>query len=250
VDTHYHFDHAHGNQIYAGTAEIIGHEYTKFALETGLSLTGPTHARYLAPIPERVEQLRAQVQAAETPEARATAEGRLLIQENFLEATNSVVPTPPTITLTDRLTLLRGGREIQIIHFGRGHTAGDVVVYLPAERLLMTGDLFYGGIPYMGTAFLADWPETLERMKELDFEMVLPGHGGIVTDRTQIDRLQAYMRDLWTQIQQMHAQGVPAAEAAARIDLRAHGESFAAARRIGADVDAVVRGYELLDAAR
>jgi hypothetical protein len=84
----------------------------------------------------------------------------------------------------------------------------------------------------------------------LDFEMILPGHGGIVTDRAQIDRLQAYFRDLWAQIQQMHAAGVPAEEAAARIDLRAHGEAFAAARRIGADIDAVVRGYELLNEAR
>lgn len=250
VSTHYHFDHAHGNQIYVGSAEIIGHEYTRWALENGLSLTGPTFARYLAPIPERVEQLRAQVAAAETPEAREVAEGRLLIQENFLEATNAVVPTPPTITLRDRMTLVRGGREIQIIHLGRGHTAGDVVVFLPEERLLMTGDLFYGGIPYMGTAYLSDWADTLERMKELDFEMVLPGHGGVVTDRQQIDRLQAYMRDLWAQIQEMHAAGVPAEEAAARIDLRAHGDNFAAARRLGADVDAVVRGYELLSEAR
>lgn len=51
-----------------------------------------------------------------------------------------------------RLTLHRGGREIQLAFFGRGHTAGDVVVYLPAERVLVTGDLLTAGVPYMGDA--------------------------------------------------------------------------------------------------
>jgi cyclase len=247
VNSHYHFDHAHGNQIYDGVAEIIGHEYAWEALASGLSLQGRTRARYLDPIPGRVQALRAQLDSASTPESRATLEGRLLIQENFLDATNSVVPTPPTVTLSDRLTLYRGGREIQLIHLGRGHTAGDIVVFLPAERIVMTGDLFYGGLPYMGDGYIPDWIDTLENLKALDFDLIMPGHGNVVTDKARITYLQAYLRDLWSQIAEMHAAGIPAAEAARRVDLRDHRENFPQAGQLGVDIDAVERGYELLD---
>jgi len=246
VNTHHHFDHAHGNQIYPPTVEIIGHEYAREAMIRGESLAGRTQARFLAPIPGRIEALQAQLDTASTPETRAVLESRLLVQENFLAATQAVTPTPPTITLSDQITLHRGGREIRMIHLGRGHTAGDVVVYLPAERIVITGDLFFGGLPYMGDAFLPEWVDTLERLKALDFDLVLPGHGGPVADRTRIDHLQSYMSDLWTQIVGFHAAGVPVQDAARQIDLREHREFFPQAGTPGADLDAVDRAYELL----
>ena len=247
VNSHYHFDHAHGNQVYGPEVEIIRHEYTRQALESGLSLQGRTHARFLAPIPGRVASLQAELDTTSNPQAREELAARLRIQENFLAATNAVEPTPPTITLDRRLTLFRGGREIRMEFLGRGHTAGDVVVYLPQERVVMTGDLLYSGLSYMGNAYIPDWIETLEKLKELDFDVILPGHGPPVRDRAVIDHFQAYLRDLWAQIQELHAAGVPAAEAAARIDMRDHSQNYPQIRSIGVDIDAVERAYELLD---
>lgn len=247
VNTHHHFDHAHGNQVYPPTVEIIGHEYAREALIRGESLVGRTQARFLAPIPGRIEALQAQLDTASTPESRALLASRLLVQENLLAATDAVTPTPPTITLSDQITLHRGGREIRMIHLGRGHTAGDVVVYLPEERIVMTGDLFFGGMPYMGDAFLPEWVDTLERLKALDFDLVLAGHGGPVADRTRIDHLQRYMSDLWTQIVGFHAAGVSEEDASRLIDLRDHREFFPQAGTLGADTDAVGRAYELLN---
>ncbi len=247
VNTHHHFDHAHGNQVYPPSVEIIGHEYAREAMLRGASLAGRTQARFLAPIPGRIEELRAQLDTASTPQLRETLETRLRVQENFLAATEAVVPTPPTLTLNDQITLHRGGREIRILHLGRGHTAGDVIVYLPDERVVITGDLFYGGLPYMGDAFLPEWIDTLERLKELEFDVLLGGHGMPVTDRNRIDLLQAYMGELWSRIVEFHAAGVPVEEAARQIDLRAHREHFPQAASLGADLDAVDRAYELLN---
>ena len=84
---------------------------------------------------------------------------------------------PPALTFGGSLTLWLGNREVRLVHLGRAHTAGDVVVYLPKERIIGTGDLFNGYIGYMGDAYVDEWAETLGRLAELDFETVVPGHG-------------------------------------------------------------------------
>jgi cyclase len=249
VNSHYHFDHSHGNQIYGPGVEIIGHEFTRQMLASGTSMKGRTIARFITPIPQQIAALRAQLDTAKDATNRAALERRLRIQENFKAATDAVVPTPPTVVLKDRLTLYRGGREIRLEFFGRGHTGGDVVVHLPAERIIMTGDLLLGGVPYMGDAYIPDWIDTLERVKALDFDVILPGHGQPVRDRTRIDQLQALLRDLWAQVSALHRQGVPAAEAVGRIDLRAHAATYPAFRTVGGDRDAVERAYEVLNGA-
>jgi glyoxylase-like metal-dependent hydrolase (beta-lactamase superfamily II) len=146
-----------------------------------------------------------------------------------------------------RLTLHRGGREIQLAFFGRGHTAGDVVVYLPAERVLVTGDLLTAGVPYMGDAYVPEWIETLEALKALDVEVILPGHGAAFEGVAKIGYLQAYLRDLWREASALHAAGVSAPEAAKKIDMTAHAEHFPEISGPGVSEHAVERIYELLD---
>jgi glyoxylase-like metal-dependent hydrolase (beta-lactamase superfamily II) len=249
VNSHYHFDHSHGNQIYGPEVEIIGHEFTRRALAQGLSTRGRTVARFIQPIPTQIAALRAQLDTARDDSTRASLQRRLTIQENFKAATDAVRPTPPTVVLDDRLTFYRGGREIRFLFLGRGHTGGDIVVHLPAERIVMTGDLMLGGIPFAGDAYIPDWIETLERLEALEFDVILPGHGQPVRERARIDHLQAYLRDLWTQVVELHRQGVPADQAAQRIDLRAHTVNYPQIRGVGADRDAVERAYEVLNGA-
>src|SRR5713101_3858871 len=79
-------------------------------------------------------------------------------------------PTPPNVTLQTRMTLIRGDREIQIRFLGRAHTAGDVVVFLPRERVVITGDMLTAALSNMSDAFVNEWPATLDELKKLDFE--------------------------------------------------------------------------------
>jgi len=71
--------------------------------------------------------------------------------------------------------LFGGGCEVRIIFMGRGHIAGDVVVYLPNERVIATGDLMTNGVSYSGDAYLQDWIEAIGKVKTLDFQTTLPG---------------------------------------------------------------------------
>ena len=134
-----------------------------------------------------------------------------------------------------------------ILFFGRAHTEGDVVVYLPDDKVLMTGDMLTAGLPYMGDGYVNDWIATLERLKSLDFDWIVPGHGDPYQDRERIDHLQAYFRDLWAQAVSLHGRGVTAEDAAAQIDLTAHAENFRGISGPGANPIAVVRIFELLD---
>jgi len=247
VNTHFHFDHLHGNQIYGDDVEIIGHEFTRQKVLSGDSNRGRTLDYFAGFIPGRIEELEAELAAGEEPDRTAELRHELVVLRNMRLAMDDVVPTPPNLTLTDRMTLHRGGREIQLMFLGRGHTGGDVVVYLPGERVLVTGDLLTAGLPWMGDGYPVEWADTLERFKTLDVDVMLPAHGRAIRDFERIDRWQAYLRDFWTITAAMHRQGIPAEEAARRVDLRSHAAAYPRLAEIGAELLEVERVYELLD---
>jgi Zn-dependent hydrolases, including glyoxylases len=86
--------------------------------------------------------------------------------------------TWPTITFNDRMSIWLGKLQVDIIHAGRGHTKGDTIVWLPEERTLFSGDLVeYGATPYCGDAHYKDWPETLQKLRDLKAEALVPGRG-------------------------------------------------------------------------
>ncbi len=162
-----------------------------------------------------------------------------------LEGQKGLIPTPPTTTLSDKMTLYRGGREIQLMYFGRGHTGGDVVTYLPAEKILFTGDLLLEGIPFMGDGFPSDWIDILEGLKALEFEIVVPGHGRPFSDRKRIDHLQKFLADLWDKASESCNNSLSAEQAAEQIDLTDHAIAYPQISGPGAEIATVERIYDL-----
>ena len=248
IDTHYHWDHAHGNQAFGPDVQIIGHDFVRQMLQTDV-LNSRSYRSFIDPVPAQLQNLRNQVAAEADPARKATLQQRLSVQEAYAEALKEIRPTPPTLTYGSQMTLVRGSREIRLLFLGRGHTAGDTVVYLPKERVIATGDLIVGSFPfmYMGDGFVNEWPETVEKVLQLDFETVIPGHGDPFTDRNMIRGLQAYWRDLWSQAAALKKQGVTAEEAATRVDLTAHKAVFPTLVKPGVDVRAMVRMYDVMD---
>ena len=246
VNTHFHFDHSHGNQVFGDDVEIIAHTFTHGKLARGESQKGRAYESFVLSLPTRIEEGEGRLPSLEGEEKEQLAE-QVEGMKKFWEATQAVRPTPPTMTLERTLTLHRGGREIRLHYFGRGHTGGDVVVYLPGEKVLVSGDLITAGLPYMGDGFIPEWIETLEAMKALDFDVILPGHGAAFEDTAKIGYLQAYLRDLWAKASALHEEGVPVEEAAGKIDMTAHAEHFSGISGPGVSDHAVARIYELLD---
>ena len=115
------------------------------------------------------------------------------------------------IAMRDYLRIYLDDMPIDLHYFGRGHTDGDIVVHLPTERVIIMGDLFalYGPyravIDYSAGGSLRDWPRTLERVLELDFDTVIPGHSG-TTDRANIEGYIDYLTRTQEMVRQMNAQ--------------------------------------------
>ena len=248
VNSHYHFDHSHGNQIYGPDVEIIGHEFARQQMLAGRSQDSPAREFYVGGIPAAITRLEARLAAAADDQTRAMLQAQLELQRTFLEGTNAVRPTPPTITLTQTMTLHRGAREIRVLFLGRGHTAGDVVVYLPKERIVATGDLLVEGTSYLGDAYVTEWIQTIETLKTLDFDTVLPGHGNAFTGKAKLDHWQAYLRDFWAQARQFHAAKTRWEDAATLVDLRGNTTNYPSIRAAGIVPNhGMRRAYELLD---
>src|SRR5688572_4679352 len=221
INTHFHFDHAHGNQIFEPAVQIIGHEFTRRML-LGNSTGMPLYQNYLNGMPGQIDALRKRIASEADAAAKAKLEIQLLVTENNLASQKELKPTPPNVTLSTQMTLYRGPREIQIRFLGRGHTAGDVVVFLPNEKAVITGDFLTSGLSNMSDSYPEEWVGSLDALKKLDFDTVLPGHGDAFTDKTKIDHFQPYLRDVWSEVSRLKQQGVPVEEAAKRADLTKH----------------------------
>jgi cyclase len=245
INTHFHFDHAHGNQIFEPTVQIIGHEFTRRMLLSN-SIGMPLYQNYLTGMPTQIEGLKKQIAAATDPAAKTKLQTQLQVTENNLASQKELRPTPPNLTLTTQMTLFRGSREIQIRYLGRGHTAGDVVVYLPNEKIVMTGDFLTAALSNMSDSFPNEWADSLDALKKLDFDTVLPGHGEAFTDKAKIDYFQAYLRDVWSEVSRLRQQGVSAEEASKRADLTKH-KTHLPIQGPGVPLIGVQRIYALLD---
>jgi cyclase len=253
VNTHYHFDHAHGNQVFPQSVEIIGHRYSRDKLSGALGnvLEEATFISFTEGVPGQIASLQEQIARSSDAAERTELQTRLAIAQAHLDSLAEIEPTPPNIIIDESMSIFQavagGGREIQILHLGRGHTGGDVVVFLPHEKIVFTGDLMVPAIPYMGDAHVDQWPDALERLKLLDFDTLLPGHGPIVQGKERIDHLQAYLRDLWRNTAALKSQGLSAELTAERIDMTAHSNNYPQIRGPGADVRAIRRIYELMN---
>jgi len=206
----------------------------------------PLYQNYLTAMPGQIEDLRKRVASEADPAAKAKLQTQLQVTENNYASQKELKLTPPNVTLTTQMTLYRGSREIQIRYLGRGHTAGDVVVYLPNEKVVMTGDFLTAGLSNLSDSYPDEWVASLDALKKLDFDTVMPGHGEAFTDKAKIDYFQAYMRDVWTEVSRLKKQGVSAEEAATRADLTKH-KGQLPIQGPGVPLIAAQRIYALLD---
>jgi glyoxylase-like metal-dependent hydrolase (beta-lactamase superfamily II) len=228
--------------------QIIGHEFAREMMSAGKSKDSRAHQFYVGGVPAQIADLKKRLDSTADAAERERLAIQIAIQQNHLEGTNAVKPTPPNVTLNDRLTLHLGWREIRIMFMGRGHTGGDVVVHLPKERVIATGDLVYENPSYSGDAYIPEWIETLEKIKGLDFDTMLPGHGRALTGKTKLDHFQQYLRTLYNEAKRMHDAGVPMEEAAKTIDLRSQAVNYPSIKSVGlVPPHGVYRVYELLD---
>jgi glyoxylase-like metal-dependent hydrolase (beta-lactamase superfamily II) len=136
--------------------------------------------------------------------------------ERFPRLFNAVESVPgltwPTLTFKKEMTLWLGKLEVKILQLGRGHTKGDTVVWLPQEKVLLSGDLVeYGATPYAGDAYFQDWPATLDAIAALKPEKLVPGRGAALkTPQEVADGLagtRAFVSELYNKVKSSSSEG-------------------------------------------
>ncbi|HEY6740302.1 MAG TPA: MBL fold metallo-hydrolase, partial [Actinopolymorphaceae bacterium] len=173
VDTHWHFDHCFGNGAFEGVP-VYG------------------HASVPRTLADRAEKTRAGL--ADEPGGEEYAETEVV---------------PPDTTFQTVRSVVLGDRVVELVHPGRGHTDGDIVVLVPDADVLYAGDLIEESGPpaYGDDSYPLDWPATLEILSGLltPRTAVVPGHGKVVdqmyvlSQRGDLSRVAATVQRLWSE---------------------------------------------------
>lgn len=145
INTHWHTDHVGGNQIFTARGiPVIGQQFTR----------------------DKIAE-------------RKKEQDSGVVDESLKMLGSDFKFTPPDITFGDEMRLYPGGREIALKYFGGGHTAGDIVVYVPDAKVLFSGDLFIkgSGLPdYRDDANIDVQISALKALQKMDIEKILCGH--------------------------------------------------------------------------
>ncbi len=142
INTHYHGDHTFGNQVFKDSKAIIAHENVR------KTLFGPSGKAHLD-----------------------------FFKTMNIPGMDETVITLPNIVFKEKMAIFVGGYHLRLIH-ARGHTDGDLFIYIEELKTLITGDLVFNGkIPYMGDAYVEEWISALNKLSNLDAEIYIPGHG-------------------------------------------------------------------------
>ena len=208
VNTHFHWDHYQGNQAYPSSwpagVEIISSEATRANIEQrGI----PRVKHEIVTMPQEIEKLKSDLDKASDVGQKEQLRANLLQAEAYLAELKSMQVTLPSVTFDHSLILHRPSKTVEILWLGNAHTNGDVFVYLPREKVLVTGDALHGWTPYMGDSYPFDWIQTLDAAEKLDFDQVIGGHGDVMRGKERFELWKHYFGDLMDEAAQAYARG-------------------------------------------
>ena len=150
--------------------------------------------------------------------------------------------TPPTRTFDGELSLKVGDKRIELIEVGPAHTRGDVLVYVPEDKTIFTGDiLFIDGTPLVWAGPVQNWIDACRRIESMDVETVVPGHGPI-TDRRGATQIAEYFEFVTEEARKRYDAGMSALDACRDIELGAYA-SWGESERIAVNVDRLYKEF-------
>jgi glyoxylase-like metal-dependent hydrolase (beta-lactamase superfamily II) len=238
VNTHWHSDHTQSN-------DRLQRTFPDLMIVGAATLRTEVPERAAGYLAEQIERMPGAIQAAEERLARGvdrqgealTEEGKARLGEAIeearrqLEEWRGVTFLPPKLTYPtspEPVTLHLGGVPVEL-HAFRGHTQGDTVVYLPQQKILLTGDLL-DDLPYGGHGYLPEWIAALEALENLDFQTLVPGHGHIYRGeegRQHLKRVLQMFRTIHRAVQEGRGAGKTLEEVKGGLDLSPYRDALA-----------------------
>ncbi len=205
ITTHWHGDHNFGNQVYRATfpaIRIISHELTY------QDMTGPPMT-YIATYPKQIQDYMHELEEQGKRKPLPADAARMLDDLKVMyQALQGIQITPADTTFDERLVLHRGHRDIEVRYFGKANTDGDAAVWLPQDRVLVSGDIVVHPIPYGIGSFPREWIAALQAISALPFDTLIPGHGDVLHDRLYIEQLASMLSAIREQVTASVAKGL------------------------------------------
>lgn len=219
VNTHANGDHCYGNQLVAD-ARIIASARTAEQMVTEIP---PGQLAMLLKMAPQLGEL-----------------GAFLTRCFGSFDFEPITITPPTTTFEGTLHLNVGDKEVRLLEVGPAHTRGDTLVYIPADRVIFTGDiLFIGGHPIMWAGPIGNWLRACDLILSLDVETIVPGHGPI-TDKHGAVQVKGYLEYVLQETRARYEAGMSAPEAARDISLEPYA-SWTERERLVVNVASIYR---------
>jgi glyoxylase-like metal-dependent hydrolase (beta-lactamase superfamily II) len=234
VNTHWHDDHHGGNSAilkHWPGAEIISHRDTRTdIIERSYKVRPKTIAGYEQSL-TKYGRWKATGKDDDGKPLDAGRKERVADLVAFLSADlpkfKGLRETPPTLTFADKMVLTRGERRIELIWLGLGNTRGDIVVFLPKERIVASGDLFVLPIPFAFGSYYEHWVETLGKLDALEADIIVPGHGPVQRDRVALKSVRGLLAALVKEVKAAVADGATLEETRKRVTLAEWKEKLA-----------------------
>ena len=201
IHSHWHWDHWYGAQVYKKAfpnVQVISHEKSREMMAgPAIAFNKPGLETQL---PGYIGMLEKKLKAARTSKPPApdvaSLEQSLADARFFLDQKRSVKHVLADQTFKDRLDINLGGREIRILNAGRAVTPGDAFMYLPKERVVVSGDLLVNPISFALSSYPSEWLKALEAIDALDAAVIVPGHGEPLRDERLLHATMDVFRTL------------------------------------------------------
>jgi len=242
INTHWHVDHHSGNEAYfdgyPSRVEFIAHDHTREDIPTlGRDQYEQSAPFRTMPLDSAASALEAGENTDGVPlsdEQRSAIRKFHELQKDFLESADPFEFTLPNLTIDNSLTLHGDPYEVQVMYLYPAHTRGDVVVYVPEQKVLIVGDILTRPILWTWSSYPGDYIRTLTALEALDFDKLVIGHGGPVLEgRDYLVTARQFMETIVAFARTSSADGLSAEKAAEQGAANADIQSFR--RRFVAD---------------
>jgi cyclase len=213
VITHFHGDHFQGAQAYLSEwpgVEVLSSDATRESIaKRGI----PRMRRETLGLPARIETLKADLQRASGDKEKAEIQKNLDQAEAYFSELKDVQGILPSLTVDRDLTLRSKSHTVQVKWLGLAHTDGDLFVYVPDAKVLVTGDALHNGTPTLTDASPYEWIRTLDAAESLDFDTVIGGHGAVLHGKAMFEVWKQFLTELMAGVANVAASGSTLAEA-------------------------------------
>jgi len=204
INSHFHPDHSHGNQAFPNSPRILA---STNARRDMLQRDLPSMNRALAAAQGQIERMKKDVAQVADPAQQSSRRAQIAQRQKLVEKMSRQKVLPPVMTVDESLDLEDESRPLRLLYLGRGHTDGDLVLFLPQEKIAFVGDLFFNSaLPNTQDAFVLDWIQTSKEILKLDAETFVPGHGEAGT-REDLKNFVRYLEELKEWVQPAVARG-------------------------------------------